>query len=173
MPPVTKSEKVPLDMKEKYEEIVSLTDAFSEKYLNDEYAQLIRYATASLCRKKPSPLKKGKAGSWACGVTHAIGTVNFVFDRTQNPHVKSGEIYDYFGVASSTGQGKSKQVRDLLDTGQMDPNWSLQSIIADNPMVWMISVNGMMVDVRSAPLELQELAYEKGLIPYVPAYKEG
>jgi len=29
-------------------------------------------------------------------------------------------------------------------------------------------MNGMYVDARYAPLEIQEIAYEKGLIPYVP-----
>jgi hypothetical protein len=38
----------------------------------------------------------------------------------------------------------------------------------DNIMAWMISVNGLIVDARSMPIEIQEIAYEKGLIPYVP-----
>lgn len=35
-------------------------------------------------------------------------------------------------------------------------------------MVWMISVNGLIVDVRRMPREVQEIAYAKGLIPYIP-----
>ncbi len=65
---VKKSENVPKSMQEKYKAIVELTDGFSKENLNEEYAQLIRYAVAALCRKRPSPLEKGKANSWACGV---------------------------------------------------------------------------------------------------------
>jgi len=36
-------------------------------------------------------------------------------------------------------------------------------------MVWILQVNGLMMDIRTAPLELQRLAYEKGLIPFIPA----
>jgi len=36
-------------------------------------------------------------------------------------------------------------------------------------MVWMLQVNGLMVDIRRAPIELQQLALEKGLIPFIPA----
>jgi hypothetical protein len=32
----------------------------------------------------------------------------------------------------------------------------------------MLSVNGMIVDIRSMPREAQEIAFEKGLIPYIP-----
>jgi hypothetical protein len=39
----------------------------------------------------------------------------------------------------------------------------------DNPMVWILQVNGLMVDVRHMPREVQVIAYEKGLIPYIPA----
>ena len=36
-------------------------------------------------------------------------------------------------------------------------------------MVWMVQVNGFVVDVRGMPIEVQQIAYQKGLIPYVPA----
>jgi len=39
-------------------------------------------------------------------------------------------------------------------------------------MVWMLSVNGLIVDVRSMPREVQEIAFEKGLIPYIPDDKD-
>jgi hypothetical protein len=36
-------------------------------------------------------------------------------------------------------------------------------------MMWMLQVNGLMVDIRRAPIELQRLAFERGLIPFIPA----
>ena len=39
----------------------------------------------------------------------------------------------------------------------------------DNPLIWMLSVNGFMMDIRHAPREVQEIAFKKGLIPYIPA----
>ncbi|VAW49353.1 hypothetical protein MNBD_GAMMA03-1120 [hydrothermal vent metagenome] len=129
---------------------------------------LIRYAVAALCRKRPLPLATGRVNTWACGVTHAIGLVNFLFDKSQTPHMGASDLYKKFGVGQSTGQGKSKQVRDILKMCQLDPNWSLPSRIDDNPMVWMLSVNGVVVDVRSMPREVQEMALDQGLIPYIP-----
>ena len=66
-------------------------------------------------------------------------------------------------------QAKSKQIRDVLDMYQMDPNWTLPSMVDDNPLVWMIQVNGLIIDARHAPREIQEEAFRKGLIPYIPA----
>ncbi|GFO74574.1 hypothetical protein BPLS_P2710 [Bathymodiolus platifrons methanotrophic gill symbiont] len=165
---VKKSENVPKSMQEKYKAIVELTDCFSEENLNEEYTQLIRYAVAALCRKRPSPLEKGKANSWACGVTHAIGMVNFLFDKSQTPHIGAADLYEKFGVARNTGQGKSKIIRDYLGMYQSDPNWTLASNLDSNLMAWMLSVNGMIVDIRTMSREAQEIALEKGLIPYIP-----
>ncbi len=163
-----KSETVPKTMQEKFDQIIALTDEFSRQHLNEEYAQLIRYATAALCRKRPSPLASGQAKTWACGIAHAIGMINFLFDSSQDPHISAGDLYQWFGVSSSTGQGKSKAVRDSLKIEQMDPDWWLPSKMGDNPLAWLISVNGFHLDARSAPRQVQEIAFAKGLIPYIP-----
>ena len=49
MAQVKKSENVPKVMQEKYKAIVEITDRFSKENLNEDYAQLIRYAVAALC----------------------------------------------------------------------------------------------------------------------------
>jgi hypothetical protein len=167
-----KSTDVPKAMQEKFSSIVALTDRFAQEHLNPEYAEFIRFATAALCRKRPSPLASGTDKTWACGITHAIGMINFLFDASQDPHISATDLYKSFGVSSSTGQGKSKLVRDILKMHQMDPNWCLPSKLGDNPMAWMISVNGFIMDARSAPREFQEMAYAAGLIPYIPGADE-
>jgi hypothetical protein len=64
-------------------------------------------------------------------------------------------------------QAKSKQIRDLLGMYQLDPNWTIPSLIPENPLVWIVEVNGLAIDMRHAPVELQEEAFRRGLIPYV------
>jgi hypothetical protein len=36
----------------------------------------------------------------------------------------------------------------------------------------MAEVNGLLVDLRHMPREIQEIAFEDGLIPYIPADRE-
>ena len=138
MPRIKKSEKVPTKMQEKFDAIVALTDAVCEEHLNEEYAQLARQATAALCRKRPSPLLSGRVSSWACGIIYALGFVNFLFDKSQDPHMTAAELCAAFGVAKGTGAAKSRTVRDALGMGQMDPNWYLPSGMDENIMAWMM-----------------------------------
>lgn len=163
-----KSDKVPKEMQTIYETIIGLTDPFCEKHLSEEYAQLTRQLTAALCRKRPSPLAKGRANSWACGIIYALGFVNFLFDKSHQPYLSAADLCSAFGISTSTGGAKSSEIRRIMDMSQFDPNWCLPSLMGENPMAWMISVNGYIIDARSAPLEIQRVAYEKGLIPYIP-----
>ena len=171
MSKVSKSENVPKSMQALFDSVVELTDLFSEKNLNEEYAQEIRYATAALCRKRPSPLLKGRVNTWACGITYAIGFVNFLFDKADEPYISAIDLCKEYGVSKSTGGAKSKIVKDTLNMMQLDPHWCVESRLDDNPMVWTIQVDGFMVDARSLPRNIQEIAYEKGIIPYIPADK--
>ena len=151
------------------EVILGMIDQFCRDHLNDEYATLCRKLTEKLARKRPSPLLSGKPATWACGLVRTVGWVNYLDDRSQNPHMMLTAIDQAFGVGESTGQGKSKAIRSMLKIRQFDHNWMLPSRMADNLMVWMLEVNGFMMDIRKSPREVQELAFEKGLIPYIPA----
>jgi hypothetical protein len=168
MPKRSASQNVPKDMQARFEEITQLTDAFCRLYLNEEYAQLCRELTATLCRKRLSPLVRGKGPTWACGIIHALGLVNFLFDSSQIPHLAASQIWEYFELSSSTMQAKSKQIRELLGMYPMDPEWSTPSMLDQNPLVWMLEINGLIIDVRHAPREIQEAAFRRGLIPYIP-----
>jgi hypothetical protein len=167
--PKKRSESVPSAVEPFYSAIVSLTDAVCNQYLNSEYAELSRRLAATLARKRPSPIVRGKPEIWACAIVYALGTVNFLFDKSQTPHMRADELCAAFGVSQSSGANKAKVIRDMLKMYQLDPNWCLPSKLDDNPLVWILEVNGMMVDIRHMPREVQVIAYEKGLIPYIPA----
>jgi len=165
MPGITHSTRVPKAMRDKVDEIVALTDAFCAERLNDEYAQLARYAAAALSRKRPSPLARSSAKAWACGIIYALGYVNFLFDKSQSPYISSADLCAAFGISKSTGYARSKAVRDALDLFQFDPDWYLPSRMDENPLAWRIMVNGFIMDARYVSREIQEIAFEKGLIP--------
>lgn len=133
---------------------------------------MARQLTAALCRKRPSPLARGRPSSWACGIIYALGFVNFLFDKSHEPYLSAAELCEGFGVSKSTGANKSSQIRELMDMVQFDPNWCLPSLMDENPLAWMIMVDGLVLDARHLPLNIQEVAYQKGLIPYVPGRKD-
>ena len=164
--------KVPDSMQAVYDEITGISDAFCKENLNEEYAELARKMTATLARKRPSPLVSGRANSWAAGILYTLGQVNFLFDKSQSPHMHADELCKRIGVSQQTASGRAQKIREMLDIFQMHPDWTLPSLMDHNPLVWILKVNGMMVDIRHMPREAQVVAFEKGLIPYIPADRQ-
>lgn len=165
---MAETELVPKEMRATYDAIVALTDKVCQEHLNAEYALMCRKLAAALARKRPSPLARGKTEVWACGIAYTIGMVNFLFDKTQKPHMRADELCRAFGVSPSTGSNKSQVIRKMFNMMRFDPRWTLPSLMDQNPLVWMIMVNGFIIDARYAPREVQEIAFRKGLIPYIP-----
>jgi Domain of unknown function (DUF6398) len=163
-----KATAIPAASQPAYDAIVALTDRFCAAHLTHEYQMLCRKLAATLARKRPSPLTRGKPEVWACAIVRVIGWVNFLDDSSNSPHLKLTAIDKAFGVAESTGQGKAKAIRGLLKIRQFDFRWMLRRRIEASPLVWIIEINGFMVDARRLRQEVQEVAFKKGLIPYLP-----
>ena len=127
-------DQVPNAMRPRFEAIVGLTDAFCEEYLTDEYADLSGKLAAALARERPSPLSQGKPETWACAIVYVIGSTNFLFDKTQDPHMTARELCQRFGVSQSAAPSKATQIRKMFGIGQLDPEWCLPSKLGDNPL---------------------------------------
>lgn len=152
--------------------VTGLINQFCKEHLNEEYAVLCRKLAEKLSRKRPSPLLLGSPNAWASGIVRAIGGVNFLHDKSQTPTMRSADIDHHLGTSPSSGATKLAAIRKMLRMHQLDPNWTLPSRLDDNPMVWMIQLDGFLVDVRHAPRAVQEIAFNKGLIPYIPADRQ-
>jgi hypothetical protein len=159
--------KVPKGSESLYAALTGLTDRFCKEHLDREYAELARYAIAALCRKRPNPLTSGNPGTWACAVLYALGQINFLSDKSAEPCMAMADLCAHFGIAASTGGNKAKLVRTALGMGQFDHDWMLPSRVAGSAMVWMIQVNGFILDARQLPVDVQKETVRKGLIPFV------
>ena len=163
---------IPKSMQETYAKIEPLITEFCDQWLNEDYKALCLRLLEKLCRKRPSPLLSGRANTWAASIVYAIATNNFIFDKSQPIHHTADELCAPFGLAKSTVANKANEINRLCSISRLDPQWMLPHLIDSNPAVWFLYVNDYLVDIRQAPLEIQIQAYEKGLIPYVPAIKE-
>jgi hypothetical protein len=134
---------------------------------------LCRKLAGALARKRPSPLTRGKPESWASGIVRVVGWVNFLADPTQPHHMKMSDIDEKLGVSQATGSARSRAIRELRKVRRFDPEWTLPSRLDENPLAWLIQVNGLMEDARWVPRAIQEEAYRRGLIPYIPGEGAG
>lgn len=154
------------------DQVVAVTDAVCREHLDEEYADLCRAVVAKLGRKRPSPLTRGDLRIWAAGVIYAVGQLNFLFDPAQTPHASAEQLSEWLGVKKTTMGNKARLIRDTLKLSHFDTEFMRRDLVESNPLTWLLEVDGMLLDIRTAPLHIQVEAFELGLIPYVPAAGE-
>lgn len=131
---------------EKQEQIIHLTDSFCKEVLKDEeYAALAKSLVLKMGRKRNVPFETGKVEIWAAAVIHALGSINFLFDKSFAPYTTVDEINNFFGTKKTTTGTKSKFIRDLFNLGYWNSEFSTSRMIADNPFENLIMSGGFIV----------------------------
>jgi hypothetical protein len=159
---------VPVALRARVGEIVGLTDRVCTSRLDREYASLCRRLVVKLARKRPSPIGSGQARVWAGGVIYAVGQNNFLFDPSETPHVSADQLSEWIAVPKNTMAAKAKHIRDAVRMDvPMDPEFCRGELLAEDPLAWLVEVDGVIMDARVLPVELQTQAQQLGLIPDV------
>jgi uncharacterized protein DUF6398 len=157
--------RVPAAMRDRVREIVAISDLACAHRLDAEYADLCKQLVARLARKRPSPLARGDARIWAAGAIYAIGQQNFLFDRSQQPHLSAEELAAQLGVVKTTMANKAALINKTLNLGAYEPDLTRTTVLEQHPLAWLVEVNGFVVDSRTLPIELQDEARRRGLMP--------
>jgi hypothetical protein len=163
--------RIPTAMRDRAQQIIDVSDAACHEHLDGEYAGLVRKLVARLARKRPSPLARGDVRIWAAGAIYAIGQVNFLFDRTQTPHLTADQLAGALGVVKTTMANKAGLINRTLGLGIFEPDLTRVAMLEQHPLAWMVEVDGFIVDARMLPLELQDEARLRGLIPDLDALR--
>lgn len=159
--------EIPDAFQERYAEMLEILEDFCTTHLNDEYLDSCYRLAADLCQDG-SPILSGKAKSWAAGLIWAIGRVNFLSDPSFQPCLTQKQFAAAIGVSPATISAKCGEIWDGLELMPMDADYTVASRLQDNPLIWMVEINGFILDLRTAPRDVQQAAFDQGLIPFIP-----
>lgn len=100
---------------------------------------------------------------------YALGQVNFLFGKSMKPYATADDLATWFGASKNTLGSRAKQIRDALGIGYASTEFQREDVVDATSVAWFIQVDGLIYDARTLVPEIQMAAYEKGLIPYIPA----
>jgi len=110
-------------------------------------------------------LTRGDTRIWAAGAIYAVGQVNFLFDRSQKPHMTADELAACLGVVKTMMANKAALINKTLNLSVFEPDLMHSTILEQHPLAWLVEGDGLIVDARMLPAELQDEARRRGLIP--------
>ena len=148
-------------IEEKIQELIEKTAGFCETYLDADYKQLCENLIKKMSRKRNIPFLSGRPEIWAAAIVYAIGSINFLFDKNFKPYATAEDICRYFGTTKSTTSQKAKIIRNMFGLNYWDKEFSTTHMKETNPFSDMVMVNGLIVDKRFLPPEIQETIDDK------------
>lgn len=126
-------------------QLIKMTSEFCKAHIDAEYELLCRALIEKMARKKSVPFLSGRIEIWAAAVIYAIGSINFLFDKSFKPYTTTDQICDHFGTSKSTVGQKAKFIRDMFKMNHWVSEFSTQKMVRDNPFANMAMVNGYIV----------------------------
>jgi hypothetical protein len=148
------------EIKERQGHLLEMTGAFCNRNLDDDYAQLCEKLIRKLGRKRDVPFQSGKLEIWAAAVIYAIGSINFLFDKSFEPYLTPNQICDSFGTKTSTVSNKAREIKEMFNMGYYSPEFSTQRMKENNPFNKMVMVDGFIVPLDTLPVNLQKMVKE-------------
>jgi len=161
--------RIPAALRGRARVILELAGQACTLHLDGEYAQACRQLVARLARKRPSPLTRGDTRIWAAGAIYAVGQVNF--DRSQRPHMTADELAARLGVVKTTMTNKAALINKTLNLGVFEPDLTHSAILHQHPLAWLVEADGLIIDARMLPAELQDEARRRGLTPDLDSHR--
>jgi hypothetical protein len=138
--------RVPEKLRDRFREIIALTDTFCAAHLNAEYRDLCRACAADACGAKGVSVGSGKAAGWAAGVLYAVGYANFLTSDPGRPfHMTPDALAKGAGVSAATMHAKAKAVRGALGIDRLDPRYSTKELREKNPLTAAFAMLGQLL----------------------------
>lgn len=101
-------------MDQKNEKIQKLVIDYCDKYLDSAYLEICIKVYQDLLKKDKSIFKRGNSEIWAAAIVWAVGSENFLSDKSFEPYASLSDVCAFFNVNTSTVGQKSRKIKDIL-----------------------------------------------------------
>jgi hypothetical protein len=144
-------------LEEKKARLIEMTSEFCKRFLDEEYRNLCEKLIDKMARKRNVPFLSGRIEIWAAAIVYAVGSINFLFDKSFNPYATAEDICAHFVTTKSSTSQKAKIIRDMFKMDCWDQEFSTSHMQESNPLSNLVMVDGFLVDKSHLPPEIQAI----------------
>jgi hypothetical protein len=118
---------MPKDHNMAADQICKKVTDYCKKQLNQEYEDIYKKVFQDLLKIDMDIFNRGKADIWAAAVVWAVGSINFLGDKSFEPYTTLADVCQYFNANTSTVGQKASKIRELLDMNYLNSDYLIES----------------------------------------------
>lgn len=126
-------------------QLTQMTAAFCGEHADAEYQRLCKKLIDKMARKRTVPFLSGRVEIWAAAIVYALGSINFLFDKSFLPYATPDTLCDHFQVSKRTLAQKAKLIRDMFNLEYFDPEFSTERMAKNSPLARLTMLDGFLV----------------------------
>lgn len=115
------------------DKLIKLVTDFCDKHLDDDYEHLCIDVIEKMSRKRNVPFLTGRLEIWAASIIHALGRINFLYDKSFTPYITMDELAAYFNTSKRTIGPKSSQIEIMFSMAPFHPEFSTLRMLKKSP----------------------------------------
>ena len=104
---------------------------YCKKHLDKEYKDVCDQVFRDLQKDDPDVFIRGKAEVWSAAIVWAVGSANFLGDRSFEPYATLADVCSFFNANTSTVGQKAAKIRDILDINRFNTTYQTTSPVSD------------------------------------------
>jgi len=126
--------------------LIQVTD-YCQKYLDNEYTEVCNQVFKNLLKENPVIFNRGKAGIWGAAIVWAVGSINFLGDKSFEPYASLADVCKYFNANMSSVGQKAAKIRKLLNINLFNPDYQTTNAASDFLNRLVMTPEGFIVPV--------------------------
>ncbi|MBN1387949.1 MAG: hypothetical protein JW965_05845 [Bacteroidales bacterium] len=127
------------------DQILTQVNSYCKKFLDKEYTDICSKVFHDLLEENPTVFDRGREGIWAAAIVWAVGSVNFLYDKSFEPYASLADVCIYFNQNKSSVGQKSAKIRKLLNIDQLNPEYQTSTHLSDFLNSLVVTPDGIIV----------------------------
>jgi hypothetical protein len=112
-------------------EIYQQVKKYCHKHLDNEYRDTCNNVVEHLLLEDPAIFNRGKTEIWSAAIVWAVGSINFLGDKSFAPYASLSDVCSYFNANTSTVGQKATKIRELLNMHYFNPEFQTSNSLSD------------------------------------------
>lgn len=118
---------------------------YCNQYLDDEYTQVCNRVFKNLLEENPAIFNRGKTEIWCAAIVWAVGSNNFLGDKSFEPYASLDDVCKYFNANTSSVGQKASKIRKMLNIDMFNTDYQTTNEVSDFLGSFVMTPEGFIV----------------------------